>query len=162
MNRIINILVNRPKESRLINECITRQGVLFLPFCHPLRAIFKRLGGQITNITEDKGSPSARCELREMPERTEPEPRISRSRGRRERGASGHTPRGTRGLVTLTIMPLLSSDYYYIITSGHSVQSHLRGVLIRLDRGTYCKPSSGKKGKFVAAKFMLRRSADIC
>ena len=97
MNRIINIFVKRPKESSrvscLINECLTlSQGVLFLPSCHPFRAIFKRLGGQITNITEDKGSPppSARCELREMPERTEPGPRISRSRGRREGPVATH------------------------------------------------------------------------
>lgn len=109
--------------------------------CHPLGAILKPLSRQITNVTEDKGSPSPSlwCEVRGMPGRTEPEPRISRSRGRRER--EGPLATHLRGPG-----PCHPDHYAIIITYRHSEQSqqgsvlHSRRPINLQDRGyTYCR-----------------------
>lgn len=137
--------------------------------CHPLGAILKPLSRQITNVTEDKGSPppstlmwgagDARADWAGAGAEniTEPGPE-------RERGATGHTPPGTRAL-----SPWPLCHYYHIQTLG-TVTTRQRVALETPDQltrqGIYILqggPCSGigQKGKFVA-KFMLRRSADIC
>ena len=68
---------------------------------------------------------------------------LSRSReyhgagaGERERGASGHTPPGTRGPVTLTIMPLLShTDTLGSHNIPHKAACCTRGACDQLRQG---------------------------